>query len=85
MAQELLNTYEKELDSVNLAPSMEGGTFVVTLTMRAADGSFTEHVLFDRKASNGEFPQPKEIKLALRNAAFPEQALGKCLEGKKKE
>lgn len=80
MAQELLNTFEKELHSVNLAPSMEGGVFVVTLRMYDQQENANQVILFDRKAMDGEFPQPKQIKLALRNAAFPEQTLGKCLE-----
>jgi len=79
MAQEVLSTFDRDIEAVVLVPSMEGGTLKVTI---AQDGK--ETVVFDRKV-NPEGFTPKDIKKSIRNVAFPERELGKCLEGKKKE
>jgi selenoprotein W-related protein len=79
IAQEVLATFELDCISVNLRPSLEGGTFTVAVVV---DGKRT--VVFDRKAvEGGGFPNPKDLKQAIRDAAFPERALGKCLDAKK--
>jgi len=75
MAQEILNTFEADLYSVNLAPSMEGGTYKITVLP-------SNKVIWDRKVDNG-FPESKEAKRRLRDFLFPDRELGRCLDCKK--
>lgn len=78
IATELLSTFAEDLKGgVNVKPSPVGGTYRITVQV---DGQ-TAHVIWDRVNDHG-FPQPKEIKRKLRSIAFPEQALGRCLESK---
>ena len=55
MAQEILSTFEHELDEVALVPSAEGGTYRIRLG---------EHLIFDRGEQGGGFPEVKAIKQA---------------------
>lgn len=64
IAQELLITFPTEID-VLLSPG-EGGIFDISL-----DGS----LLFSR-ATEGRFPEPKEIKQAIRDHIDPARSLG---------
>ncbi|GBG24680.1 Hypothetical Protein FCC1311_008982 [Hondaea fermentalgiana] len=74
MAQELLSTFEADLRSVNLAPSMEGGTYKITLQPSG-------QVIWDRRVDGG-FPEAKEAKRRLRDSISPDRALGRCLDCK---
>lgn len=65
MAQELLQTFSSDLDSVRLVPGT-GGIFVIDV-----DG----HVIWDRKQDGG-FPDAAELKRRVRDYCFPEKALG---------
>lgn len=67
MAQELLTTFENELDAVTVLPSSEKGIFSVSL-----DGN---NLLWDRKV-NGGFPSPKGLKQLVRDMVEPEKFLG---------
>jgi selenoprotein W-related protein len=64
VAQELLVTFADEID-VLLSPG-PSGAFVVSI-----DGT----TVFDR-ATEGRFPEPKELKQAIRDHAFPGRDLG---------
>ena len=64
LAQEILTTFERGL-SVTLTPG-ESGEMKISL-----DGE----VLFDRRAA-GRFPEPKEIKQAIRDRIDPDRDLG---------
>lgn len=70
MAQELMTTFDEELNSISLipgrAPEIPGGTFTVAL-----DGK----VIWDRK-EEGRFPEPKELKQIIRDVVNPEKHLG---------
>ncbi|NBA84381.1 SelT/SelW/SelH family protein [Emticicia sp. CRIBPO] len=66
MAQELLTTFELEIDSVSLKPSETGGLFQISV-----DGD----VIYDRKTAGG-FPQPKELKQLIRDKIAPDKSLG---------
>lgn len=66
MAQELLTTFELEIDSVSLKPSETGGLFQISV-----DGD----VIYDRKTAGG-FPQPKELKQLIRDKIAPGKSLG---------
>ncbi len=65
LAQELLTTFEEELDEVALRPG-SGGTFDITLN---------EKVLFSR-AEKGRFPESKELKQLVRDQIVPDRDLG---------
>lgn len=65
MAQEILSTFEEEIDEVALLPGT-GGVFEV----RAGDAR-----LWSRKEDGG-FPQPKELKQRVRDHFFPGRDLG---------
>jgi selenoprotein W-related protein len=65
MAQELLITFERDLTEVALRPGPEG-VFQVDL-----DGA----VIWSR-ASEGRFPELKELKQLVRDRVAPERALG---------
>jgi selenoprotein W-related protein len=64
IAQELLTTFPEEIE-VLLAPA-KGGVFEIAL-----DGE----VLFSR-AAEGRFPEPKELKQAIRDRVAPGRSLG---------
>ncbi len=66
LAQELLSTFEADLTEVALAPA-DRGVFEITT------GDAT--VLWSR-ATEGRFPEAKEIKQRLRDTLFPERDLG---------
>jgi selenoprotein W-related protein len=65
MAQELLVTFEQDLDTVALKPGT-GGVFEVRV-----DGD----VVWSR-AAEGRFPELKELKQRVRDRAAPGKALG---------
>jgi selenoprotein W-related protein len=65
MAQELLVTFEHELDEVALRPGSEG-VFQVELD---------DAVIWSR-ATEGRFPELKELKQLVRDRVAPERALG---------
>jgi len=66
LAQELLTTFEQELDEVSLRPGSEGGIFEVRLNGEA---------LWSR-ATEGRFPEAKELKQRLRDRIAPGRDLG---------
>lgn len=66
LAQELLTTFQDDLQSVTLIPSETGGKFEVKLDAR---------VIWDRK-SQGRFPEAKEVKQLVRDYIDPERSLG---------
>jgi selenoprotein W-related protein len=65
LAQELLMTFEEDLQRVSLMPG-SGGTFEIRL-----DGQ----LLFSRKQA-GRFPEAKEIKQLVRDRVDPQRSLG---------
>ncbi len=65
MAQELLTTFEQELDEVALSPGT-GGTFDITLN---------GNVIFSRR-EEGKFPESKELKQLVRDQIAPDRDLG---------
>jgi selenoprotein W-related protein len=66
MAQELLTTFEQELEAVVLKPSELAGRYQI---------SINESVIFDRKRE-GHFPEIKELKQMVRDLVAPEKSLG---------
>ncbi len=67
MAQEILNTFENELDELSLRPARnEPGCFRIT---------FKNTTIWCRKKERG-FPQIKELKQRVRDALVPEKKLG---------
>lgn len=66
IAQELLTTFEDDLQSVALQPSETSGTFRIFL-----DGK----LIFDRKEFGG-FPEIKELKQVVRDLVCPGKSLG---------
>lgn len=66
MAQELLTTFEQELDSVALKPSDTSGSYQILLNAT---------VIFDRKIK-GHFPEIKELKQLVRDLVAPQKTLG---------
>ena len=69
MAQELLSTFTTELGEVALRPGT-GGVFRVTVA-----GHGTDTVVWDR-ATEGGFPDVKELKQRVRDEAAPGRDLG---------
>lgn len=65
MAQELLVTFERELDEVALRPGAEG-IYEIRLD---------DDVIWSR-ASEGRFPEIKELKQRVRDRVAPDRALG---------
>ena len=65
LAQELLTTFEADLNAVSLMPST-GGVFEVRL-----NGA----TIFSRKAE-GRFPESKELKQLIRDTIAPSRDLG---------
>lgn len=66
MAQELLTTFTDDLKAVSLTPGEEGGVFKIYI-----DGQ----VIFDR-ATQGHFPDAKELKQMIRDRIDPTRNLG---------
>jgi len=66
VAQELLATFEDELDSVTLVPGTEGGIFEIRLN---------GDTLWSRKVE-GRFPDVKELKKLVRDIVAPARDLG---------
>ncbi|MCB9640319.1 MAG: SelT/SelW/SelH family protein [Myxococcales bacterium] len=65
MAQELLTTFDNQLHEVALCPS-EPGSFEILLNGQ---------LLFSRQAQQ-RFPEPREIKQAIRDVIDPTRDLG---------
>jgi selenoprotein W-related protein len=65
MAQELLVTFERELGEVALRPGEEG-VYEIRLD---------DEVIWSR-ASEGRFPEPKELKQRIRDRIAPGRSLG---------
>lgn len=72
LAQELLLTFDDDLETVALKPG-SGGVFIVSLD---------SEVIFDR-ADHGRFPEPKELKQAIRDRIDPQRDLGHSDRGNK--
>ncbi|TDJ46057.1 MAG: SelT/SelW/SelH family protein [Gammaproteobacteria bacterium] len=66
VAQELLSTFENELEQVALKPGETGGVFEIRLN---------GDVIWSRKAE-GRFPEIKELKKIVRDTVAPERDLG---------
>ena len=66
MAQELLTTFEGDVQSVTLQPSEVGGRYII---------SINDNIIFDRKVFGG-FPEIKELKQLVRDVVNPEKNLG---------
>lgn len=73
MAQEILTTFEDEVDELSLVPG-SGGIFEVI-----ANGQ----VIWSRK-KEGRFPDVTELKQSVRNAIAPDKDLG-CMDRKSKK
>jgi len=71
MAQELLTTFEGDIDELTLLPST-GGIFEII-----ANGK----LIWSRKAE-GRFPEISELKQCVRDAIVPDKDLG-CMDRKK--
>lgn len=69
MAQEILASFGDELYQVILQPG-SGGVFEIWVD---------DHCIWERKKDGG-FPSAKELKLRVRNSAFPEMRLGAHVE-----
>lgn len=65
LAQELLTTFDGELDEVSLHPGT-GGVFAVWLN---------DHLLWERQRDGG-FPEAKELKQRVRDQLCPDKSLG---------
>ncbi len=65
MAQEMLTTFEADLERVSLLPGT-GGIFEIRLN---------QQLLFSRKDA-GRFPESKEIKQLIRDKIDPARSLG---------
>ncbi len=64
LAQELLTTFETELDELSLKPGT-GGVFVVRVN---------DEVVWDRREQG--FPEPTAVKRLVRDRVAPERSLG---------
>jgi selenoprotein W-related protein len=71
IAQEILYTFEAEIEKVSLKPSSESGSFRIWAG---------EQLIFDRK-ENGGFAEPKIYKQLIRDVIAPDKNLGHS-EGK---
>jgi selenoprotein W-related protein len=67
MAQELLTTFEEDLDAVTVLPSSSKGVFAVKFN--------GDDLLWDRKEQGG-FPSPKGLKQIVRDMVEPNKFLG---------
>lgn len=75
VAQELLQTFEEELEGVTLKPSPEKGIFLIKLG---------EYIVWDRQKYRS-FPQPADLKTKVRNILCPDKDLGHLDEKALKE
>lgn len=66
LAQEVLSTFEQNIEQVSLLPSDEPGTFVIK-----TNGT----VVWDRTIDGG-FPEAKILKRRIRDIILPEKDLG---------
>jgi selenoprotein W-related protein len=66
MAQELLTTFNDELQGVLLQPSEVSGRYTICIG---------EQKIFDRKQAGG-FPEIKELKQMVRDVVAPDKNLG---------
>lgn len=66
MAQELLSSFEDELDMVSLKPGRTGGVFDILLD---------DQILWSRK-QEGRFPDIIELKRLIRDKIAPNKSLG---------
>ena len=66
MAQELLTTFESELQGVSLQPGEVNGDFHISINGKT---------IFDRKTYGG-FPEIKELKQLVRDVVAPGKTLG---------
>lgn len=66
MAQELLTTFEDDLDSITLRPSETAGSYLIFVG---------DEKIFDRK-EYGHFPEIKELKQQVRDKVNPGKSLG---------
>ena len=66
MAQEILSTFEEDIESVTLKPGEMGGIFQIKID---------DLLLFDR-ARDGGFPEIKELKQRIRDEIEPGRDLG---------
>ncbi len=67
MAQELLSTFEQEINEVSLKPNKDvSGTFKITCN---------NNLIWCRKRDDG-FPDIKELKKRIRDSVIPEKNLG---------
>jgi selenoprotein W-related protein len=66
MAQELLSTFEQELEAITIKPDDTGGVFEIHVD---------DHLLFSR-AAYGRFPEIKELKQLMRDVVAPGRNLG---------
>jgi selenoprotein W-related protein len=67
LAQELLTTFEEDLEAVTLIPSSDKGIFAIRLN--------GNDLLWDRKEQGG-FPSPKGLKQIVRDMVEPKKFLG---------
>jgi len=70
MAQEILNTFEEEVDELSLLPGT-GGIFEITVN---------DQLIWSRKEMGG-FPDIAELKKLVRDVVAPERNLG-CIDRK---
>ena len=66
LAQELLTTFENDLEEVALKPSEQSGFFEIRLDRQ---------VIWERKRDGG-FPEAKVLKQRVRDAIDPDRSLG---------
>lgn len=66
MAQEILTTFNDDVESVSLKPSTVNGRYAISI-----DGA----EVFNRK-THGGFPEIKEIKQIIRDTVAPGKSLG---------
>ncbi len=66
LAQELLTTFENDLEGVTLKPSEQSGFFEIRLD---------HQVIWERKRDGG-FPEAKVLKQRVRDAIDPDRSLG---------
>lgn len=71
MAQEILSTFEQEVDELTLKPG-SGGIFEITAN---------KQLIWSRKAEGG-FPEITELKQRVRDVIVPDKDLG-CIDRKK--
>lgn len=66
IAQELLVTFEAEIELMSLKPSPSSGSFIIWIG---------DQIVYDRKAYGG-FAEPKVIKQLIRDFIAPDKNLG---------